>query len=317
MRLPAFNPKVALFVGVVAISTSAIFVRLAEDAPAAITAFYRLLFAVLLMSPIVFGHYRHEFKHISSKKWIFSILAGIFLALHFILWFESLNLTSVASSVVFVSIQPLFAFIGTYFLFQERLSYGSIISIIIALFGSIIIGKGDLELSQTAFWGDILAILGALAVTAYFLIGQSTRKSLSLMTYTFIVYGVATITLLIYNVVLQHSFFGYSSTSWWSFLALAIIPTFFGHSIFNWCLRWLSTTTVSMAGLLEPVGASILAYLFLDETITWSQFLGGTIVIFGLYLFIVSTSKKKSVTISQKKVSEKREVYDGNSTYDR
>lgn len=301
MRLPAFNPKAALIIGVVAVSTSAIFVRFAEDAPAAITAFYRLFLAVLIMAPLVIYKYRHELNNISKRNWLFSILSGIFLALHFILWFESLNLTSVASSVVFVSIQPLFAFIGTYFLFQERLSYGAVISIIIALFGSIIIGKGDFDLSETAFHGDLLAILGALAVTAYFLIGQSARKTLSLVTYTFIVYGVATITLLIYNIVLGHSFIGYSSTSWWSFLALAIIPTFFGHSIFNWSLRWLSTTTVSMAGLFEPVGASILAYIFLDEAITWSQFLGGTIVIFGLYLFIVSTSKKASITISQKK----------------
>lgn len=300
MRLPAFNPKAALFIGVIAISTSAIFVRLAEDAPAAIIAFYRLLFAVILMSPFIFYKYRQEFKEISSANWIFSILAGIFLALHFILWFESLNHTSVASSVVFVSIQPLFAFLGTYLLFQERFSYGTIISMIIALFGGIIIGWGDLQLNGTAILGDILAILGAVAITGYFLIGQSTRKSLSLMTYTFIVYGIASITLFLYNIILQNPFTGYSTTSWWAFLALAVIPTFFGHSIFNWCLRWLSTTTVSMAGLLEPVGASILAYFFLNEVVTWSQFLGGTIVIFGLYLFIISTSKKAGVTISQK-----------------
>jgi drug/metabolite transporter (DMT)-like permease len=301
MRMPAFNPKVALFIGVIGISTSAIFVRLADDAPAGIIAFYRLLFAVIIMAPFVFYSYRDELKSISRKHWLLSAIAGVFLALHFILWFESLNHTSVASSVVFVSVQPFFAFLGTYFLFQERFSYGAIISMIIALFGSIIIGWGDFQLGEAAFFGDILAILGAVAITGYFLIGQSARKKLSLIPYTFIVYGVASITLFIYNVGLQHSFIGYSSTSWWSFLALAIIPTFFGHSIFNWSLRWLSTATVSMAGLLEPVGATILAYFILDETVTWSQFLGGTIVIFGLYLFIVSTSKKTNVTISQKK----------------
>lgn len=300
MRLPAFNPRTALFIGVVAVSTSAIFVRLAEDAPAAIIAFYRLFFAVLLMAPFVYFNYRHEFKLISGKNWLLSIVAGIFLALHFILWFESLNYTSVASSVLFVSLQPLFAFLGTYMLFQERFSYGSIISMVIALFGSTIIGWGDFELGGGTLFGDVLAILGAIAITGYFLIGQSARKNLSLMTYTFIVYGVAAITLLLYNLMLGHAFIGYETTSWWAFIALAIIPTFFGHSIFNWSLRWLSTATVSMAGLLEPIGASILAYLILHETISWSQLLGGTIVIFGLYLFIVSTTKKTKVTISQK-----------------
>lgn len=301
MRLPAFNPKSALIIAVIAISTSAILVKFADGAPAAIIAFYRLLIAVVIMSPIVLIKYRSEFRNITKRNWLFSILAGIFLALHFILWFESLNFTSVASSVLFVSTSPLFAFIGTFFLFRERLSYGAIISIIIALFGSIIIGWGDLQLNGTALFGDILAIFGAIAVTIYFLIGQSARKSLSLVSYTFIVYGVAAITLLIYNIFLQNPFVGYSETQWWMFIALAIIPTFFGHSLFNWSLRWLSTTTVSMAGLFEPIGASILAYLFLSETLSWSQVLGGTIVIFGLYLFIVSTSKKRNVTISQNK----------------
>lgn len=301
MRLPPFNPKAALIIGVIAISTSAILVKFADGAPAAIIAFYRLLIAVIIMSPIVLMKYRSEFRNITKRNWFFSILAGIFLALHFILWFESLNFTSVASSVLFVSTSPLFAFIGTFFLFRERFSYGSIISIIIALFGSIIIGWGDLQLNGTALFGDFLAIFGAIAVTVYFLIGQSARKSLSLVSYTFIVYGVAAITLLIYNIFLQNPFVGYSQTQWWVFIALAIIPTFFGHSLFNWSLRWLSTTTVSMAGLFEPIGASILAYLFLSETLSWSQVLGGTIVIFGLYLFIVSTSKKRNVTISQNK----------------
>lgn len=301
MRLPPFNPKAALIIGVIAISTSAILVKFADGAPAAIIAFYRLLIAVIIMSPIVLMKYRSEFRNITKRNWFFSILSGIFLALHFILWFESLNFTSVASSVLFVSTSPLFAFIGTFFLFRERFSYGSIISIIIALFGSIIIGWGDLQLNGTALFGDFLAIFGAIAVTVYFLIGQSARKSLSLVSYTFIVYGVAAITLLIYNIFLQNPFVGYSQTQWWVFIALAIIPTFFGHSLFNWSLRWLSTTTVSMAGLFEPIGASILAYLFLSETLSWSQVLGGTIVIFGLYLFIVSTSKKRNVTISQNK----------------
>lgn len=303
MRLPAFNPKAALVIGVFAISTSAILVRLAEGAPAAIIAFYRLFFAVIIMTPFVLAKYRNELRSVSKRNWIVSILAGIFLALHFILWFESLNFTSVASSVVFVSTQPIFAFLGTYLLFQERFSYGSIISMVIALFGSTIIGWGDLQASGTALFGDILAILGAIAVTGYFLIGQSARKSLSLMSYTFIVYSVAAATLLLYNLVLQQPFIGYSSTQWWVFIILAIIPTFFGHSLFNWSLRWLSTATVTMAGLFEPIGAAILAYLFLNETITWSQFLGGTIVIFGLYLFTVSTSKKSKITLTQKNKS--------------
>ncbi|MFD1038374.1 DMT family transporter [Virgibacillus byunsanensis] len=300
MRLPPFNPYLAVVIGVLAVSTSAVLVKLADQAPAAMIANYRLLFAVILMAPYILIKHRHEFQLINKKDWILSILAGVFLASHFILWFESLNYTSVASSVVLVTLQPIFAFLGTYFFFQERFSPGAVISMVIALLGSFIISWGDFQISGMALLGDILAILGAIAVTTYFLMGQQVRKRLSLMTYTFVVYGISSITLIIYNIFLQNPFFGYPVDHWWIFIVLAIVPTFFGHTMFNWALKWLSTSTISMGIVFEPIGASILAYLILGEKVTWSQWLGGTIIIFGLFLFIMSTTRKPKVTISEK-----------------
>ena len=125
------------------------------------------------------------------------------------------------------------------------------------------------------------------------------------MPYTFVVYGISSITLILYNFILQNPFFGYPANHWWIFLALAIIPTFLGHTLFNWAQKWLSSSTISMATLFEPIGATVLAYFILQESITWSQFLGGAIVLFGLYLFIISTNRKRKVTIS-KKSSEPR-----------
>src|SRR5690606_17843375 len=158
---------------------------------------------------------------------------------------------------------------------------------------------GDFQISGIALFGDILALLGAVAMTVYFLFGQSARKRISLMTYTFLVYGVSSVTLIIYNIVLGNEFFGYPKEHWLIFLALAIIPTFFGHTLFNWALKWLSTSTISMAIVFEPIGASILAYFILDEKVTYSQWLGGTIVIFGLFLFVVSTTRKGKITITK------------------
>ncbi|GGA92738.1 DMT family transporter [Ornithinibacillus halotolerans] len=302
MRVPPFNPYIALVVGVISISTSAVLVKLATNTPAAIIANYRLLLAVLLMLPIILVKYRHEFKQINKRDWLLSILAGVFLAFHFILWFESLNYTSVASSVVLVTLQPIFAFLGTYLFFKERFTAGALISMFIALLGSIIISWGDFQISGIALFGDILALLGAVAMTVYFLFGQSARKRISLMTYTFLVYGVSSVTLIIYNIVLGNEFFGYPKEHWLIFLALAIIPTFFGHTLFNWALKWLSTSTISMAIVFEPIGASILAYFILGEKITWTQWLGGSIVICGLFLFIMSTTRKTNVTIHKKVV---------------
>ncbi|WP_373895137.1 DMT family transporter [Virgibacillus sp. CBA3643] len=300
MRRPPFNPYIAVVIGVITVSSSAVLVKLADSAPSAIIANYRLLFAVIMMLPVVLLKYRHEFRLISRQDWILSILAGVFLAVHFILWFESLNYTSVASSVVLVTLQPIFAFLGTYVFFKERFSSGAIISMIIALFGSFLISWGDFQLSGMALFGDILALFGAIAITVYFLFGQRVRKNLSLMTYTFVVYGASSVTLIIYNMAQSNPFFGYPADHWWIFLALAIFPTFFGHTLFNWALKWLSTSTISMGIVFEPVGASILAYFILGEVVTWAQLLGGSIVIFGLCLFILSTSRKTKVTIAQK-----------------
>src|SRR5690625_3581564 len=300
LRLPPFNPYVAVVIGVIAVSTSAIFVKLASGAPAGTIAFYRLFIAVVLMLPTILIKYRAEVRSITKRDWILATLSGVFLALHFILWFESLNYTSVASSVVLVTLQPIFAFIGTYFFFGERFSVAAIISMLITLLGSFIIGWGDFQVSGLALFGDILALLGAVTVTGYFLIGQQLRRSQSLMTYTFIVYGSSSIVLFIYNVVLNNSFVAYPANHWLLFLALAIIPTFLGHSLFNWALKWLSTATISMAIVFEPIGASILAYFILGEVVTPMQWLGGSIVIFGLFLFIVSTTRKAHVTISHR-----------------
>lgn len=299
LRFPPFNPYIAVVIGVIAVSTSAILVKLAANAPAGIIAFYRLAFAALLMLPIILIKYKAELRSVSRRDWILTTISGVFLALHFILWFESLNFTSVASSVVLVTLQPIFAFVGTYFFFGERFSVAAIISMLITLFGSIVIGWGDFQISGLALLGDILAVLGAIAVTAYFLLGQRLRRSLSLMTYTFIVYSISSIALLLYNVVLKNDFIHYSSKHWLLFLTLAIVPTFLGHTLFNWALKWLSTSTISMAIVFEPIGATVLAYFILGEIVTSSQWLGGTIVIFGLLLFIVSTTRKIQVTISQ------------------
>lgn len=291
MDKPPIHPYILLIIGVISISTSAVFVKLAGGVPSSIVAFYRLLLAVVIMAPYVFLRHRPDLAKIQKKDWILASISGVFLALHFILWFESLNYTSVASSVVLVSMQPIFAFIGTFLFFKERFSAGAVLSMIIAITGSVIISWGDFHISGIALFGDFLALLGAIMVTGYFLVGQNLRQRLSLTSYTFVVYLVATVTLLIYNLALNVPLNGYSSYQWLIFLCLAIIPTFLGHTLFNWSLRWLSASTISMTILLEPIGASLLAYIILSEGISWSQWLGGSILLLGLMLFIVSTKK--------------------------
>ncbi|WAA10040.1 DMT family transporter [Fervidibacillus albus] len=295
MNQPKWNPYVLVVIGVLSVSTSAIFVKL-STAPSGIIAFYRLFFSVLIILPFFLWNHRTETKNITGRDFVFSIIAGVFLAFHFILWFESLNYTSVASSTVLVTLQPLFSFVGTYFFYKESLTPLMILSGIIAIMGSVIISWGDFALSTKALFGDFLALIACALITGYLLFGQTVRKRLSLTTYTFIVYSISSITLLFYVFVQHLPLFSYSGENWLYFVLLAIFPTLFGHSLFNWSIKWISTNVVSMMILLEPVGATLLAYFILDEKVRLSQWIGGIIVLIGLGLFSYRGKKNEQET---------------------
>lgn len=286
MEKPALHPYIPIAIGVISVSMSAIFVKLA-NADAGVIAFYRMLFSVLIMAPFFFYKYTGEIKRLSYRDWIFSSIAGIFLAFHFILWFESLNYTSVASSTVLVTLQPLFAFVGTYYFFKERLSIKTILSGLIAIAGSVLISWGDFKISGSALYGDMLALIACALVTAYLLFGQDVRQRLSLVTYTFVVYGVTTVTLFFYVLFKGESFGPYPAMDWLWFILLALIPNLLGHTLFNWSLKYVSTNVISIAILFEPVGATILAFYIFNEYLIPSQIIGGIIVIIGILLFVL------------------------------
>mgnify|MGYP001172532474 CR=1 FL=1 len=286
LEKPKIHPYIPILIGVISISLSAIFVKLAE-ADAGVIAFYRMLFSILIMSPLFFYKFKGEIKILTKRDWIFSSIAGIFLAFHFILWFESLNYTSVASSTVLVTLQPLFAFIGTYLFFKEKLSLKTIVSGIIAISGSVLISWGDFRVSGNALYGDMLALIACGLITGYLLFGQDVRKRISLITYTMVVYSISTICLFFYVLIKGESFGPYPSMTWVWFLLLAIIPNLLGHTLFNWAVKWVSTNVISVAVLFEPIGAAILAYYIFLEDLMTTQIVGGLIVIAGIILFVL------------------------------
>jgi len=282
------NPYIPIIIGVISISLSAIFVKLAE-AESGVIAFYRMLFSVLIMSPLFFLKYKHELKSLNKKDWLFTSVAGVFLAFHFILWFESLNYTSVASSTVLVTLQPIFALAGTYLFFKEKISVKAIVATVVAISGSVLIAWGDFRVSGDAFYGDVLALIACALITGYFLFGQEVRKRLSLITYTMIVYSVSTIVLFLYVLIMDQSFGPYDSNEWLLFLLLAIVPNLLGHNLFNWAIKYVSTNIISISILFEPIGATLLAFIIFGEYLTYTQVLGGVIVIVGITAFVIDS----------------------------
>ncbi|WP_442885215.1 DMT family transporter [Anoxybacillus sp.] len=293
---------VALLIGAFSISTSAIFVKF-TDAPSAVIAFYRLFFAVVFMTPLFLTKHTRETKEMNKTDWGFALLSGTLLAFHFILWFESLRYTSVASSVVLVTLQPLFAFVGGVLFFKEKIAMNEWVSAILAISGSVIIGWGDLRVSGEALYGDLLALIACAMVTGYWLVGQHLRKQLSSITYTYIVYGIASIVLSVYVVLFRYSFFSYDERDWWCFILLAIIPTLFGHSLFNWAIKWVNAAMVSIAILFEPIGAIALAYIWLGEKVYLTQGIGSLLIVIGIgaYMFGKHIKNFKKVVAFKKK----------------
>lgn len=281
-----------LFLGVFALSTSAIFVKLAA-APSSITAFYRLFFALLFLLPLLLLDKAswQDLRSLSKRQWQTGLLSGLFLAIHYILWFESLNYTSVASSTVIVTLQPLFSFVGSYFLFKERFSTGAIISSIVALIGSFIIAWGDFQISMQALYGDLLAFIAAGFITAYFFIGQHMRQKLAVVPYSILGYAASAFFLAVYALSQQLSFIDYSQSTWTAFLGIAFISTILGQMLLNWLLKWLSTSVISMSILGETIGTCILAYFILGEIITLRQGIGIIVTLFGLGLFMFYKNK--------------------------
>lgn len=284
------HPYVLLLISILSVSISSIMIK-SSDTATAVAGMYRLYISVIIMLPFV-PWKALRISKMNKKDWVTVMVAGLYLGLHFLFWMESLVHTSVASSMVILSLQPLFVMIGSYFMFRERNSMLTIICLIAALIGSIIIAWGDLGISREALLGDGLSLLGTILVSAYMLAGQKVSRKIDSNLYSILVFFLGGTVMLVYCLFNQIPLVGYSSSDWTYFLLLAVIPTIFGQNIFNLLLKTIGATTVSVGIIGEPVLAIILAYLFLGETISAFQLTGGLITLLGMgmYFWIRSSS---------------------------
>ena len=280
-----------LGMGVLLLSTSAIFVKMAE-APSGIIAFYRLLFTLAFLVPALLARKkeREQLVHLNGRQLRLAVISGALLAVHWVMWFESLRYTSVASSTVLVSLQPLFSILFGALFLKERVSKWGMVGVFLAIFGSAIIGWGDFQVSGAAFWGDVLSFASAGVISLHFLFGQLLRKELDVLPYTVVCYTASTVCLAIYALAAGQSFSGYSCQTWGCFLGLALFATVGGQCVFNLLLKYLPASAVTMGILGEPVGTIILAFFIFGESITLQQTAGMLLILGGLWLFF---SRKK------------------------
>lgn len=287
---PAVNPYMVLALAVFCVSFGSLFSRLAE-APPLIIATYRMLFTVALLTPATLATSRREMTSLRRGDVLIALASGVFLALHFYTWITSLGYTTVASSTVLVTTHPIFVVIGSYLFLKEKIPLKALAAGAAAMAGVMLIGAGDFRLGQEALLGDLLAVSGAALVAAYMLIGRKLRQRLSILAYTFLVYGSSTVVLLLLTLATNTPMFPYPPATWLLFLGLALVPTIGGHTLFNWALGYLPAPVVSMSILGEPVGATVLALLFLGEVPSLQQLTGGAVILLGVYGFLAASRR--------------------------
>jgi len=280
---PPFNPFLALISGVLAVSTGAVFAKLA-DAPALVIAAYRVGLASVILAPIAWWKARDEIVALGMREYGLALLSGLFLALHFSTWISSLNYTSVANSVVLVNTNPLWVGVLAPVISKDRLTLKTKISIVISVIGGAIIGAGDFATGNQALWGDFLALLGSICAAMYLLLGRNLRRKLSLLAYVIICYGSAAIILWGLVIALGLQIVGFTSGTYAAFAGMALISQIIGHTSYNWALKWFSASLIAVSLLGEPIGATILAYIIFDERLTWTKLVGGSLILAAIYL---------------------------------
>jgi drug/metabolite transporter (DMT)-like permease len=280
-----------LALGVVVASFSAIFVRYAEDAEPLAISFWRCAAGAVLIAPFAMKGIRR----MDARTFRVCAVSGAFLAFHFATWLTSLELTTVASSVLLVSTTPVFVALASRPFFGEMLSRSGWLGIALALAGTALVSGTNL--GESSVGGDLLAILGAIGAAGYVMAGREARMEVGVLEYAVVTYGVAAVLLLPVCLIAGAPFAGYDAQTWWALIAVIIGPQLFGHTVINQTLSDIDATTVSVTIMAEPIIAGGAAWILFSEVPSWPIYPGGLAILAGIYM--VTTAERVPTVMAE------------------
>jgi drug/metabolite transporter (DMT)-like permease len=288
---------VVLAVGVLAASLAAIFIRYAQadGLPSLLIAAGRLTVSALLLTPFALRQHLPEIKGLSRTDLLMAGASGLLLALHFATWIASLEYVTVLVSVVFVATNPLWVALLEFFFLRVRIRQIVIVGLLVAVAGGILIGiSGESTGAQGSnpLLGSVLALTGAVALAIYLVIGRRLRAKLPLLPYIWLVYGCAAIFLILMVIVSATPVTGFPTSGYFMILLLALVPQLIGHTSFNYALRYVPATFVSIATQTEPIASAIAAFIIFREMPTGGQILGSAAIIAGVALATLGQRKQ-------------------------
>jgi len=317
MKKDAIHPAVPYLlipVGIAAVSTASLLIRFSQEYVPSITiAAFRMGLAALILLPYTLIKHSLEIRNLSWEDLKFALLAGLLLAVHFASWITSLEYTSVVSSVVLVTTTPLWVALLAPFFLDEKTPRIAFTGMLIALLGGIVITLSDVciwqqgglscqneigTLGAKTLLGDFLALVGAVSGAFYLMIGKHLRNKISITPYVFLVYSASAIILVIAMLIKDGTPLVFPGKVYFWLLLLALVPQLMGHSIFNWSLKYLPTGYVAVNLLGEPVGSTILAYFFLNETPPAAKIFGAILILAGIGLGTFRQTSHKNEKIS-------------------
>ena len=287
-----------LFAGVLIASTASIMITGAIDLgiPPLTVAAGRLTVAALILTPITLVRSRPELHQLSRRDLGLALISDIFLTIHFATWISSLAYTSIASSTALVATNPIFVALASWLILRERLRVGIWVGVVVTLAGSLLIALSDSSAGHGSapLWGDLLALLGAVTVSGYFLIGRQLRSRVSLLPYIWLVYTTAALGLLLVMGLSGQSLLVLPAMGYLLIFGLAVGPQLLGHSAFNWAIKYLSPTLVTIAILGEPISSALLALLIFQQPLQLLQLIGGGTLLAGIVIATLAERKRGS-----------------------
>lgn len=290
-------PYLVLFSGVLATSSGAILVRLAQGLgiPSMWIAALRLLLATLLLCPLILSRHRSVLWKLTSTQWLACAGAGLFLAIHFGAWIQSLEYTSIASSVVLVSTTPIWVSLFSGLTGRERVDRRLVLGLCLAVIGGVIVTLSEVCLISTnglacqltgshTLAGNLLALCGGVMAAGYLMVGKRVQEQMPTTVYIFLVYGIAGLVLLVSSLLVLGPAISIPPQGWMWLLGLAVIPQLIGHTSYNWSLRHFPATYVSTAMQAEPIGSTMLGILLFAEIPSAVKVLGGVVILVGILI---------------------------------
>lgn len=269
----------ALFCGALLIGFAPIFVRLGDVGYTAI-AFWRTALSLPVLLPLWLRVRRADSAGGGAIGWLW--LAGFFFAADLGTWHQSIRYTSVANSTLLANLAPVFVTLGAFVLFRERVAMRFIAGLVIAIVGAVVLMSHSLTISRDSAFGDLLGVITAVFYAGY-LLGVSrlrqSRSAIEVMWWTSLACSLALLPLVL---LLGEPIWPQSAQGWLVLIGLAVLSHIGGQGLIAYAMAHLPASFSAVSLLVQPVAATVFAWLLLGEHFGALQAIGGAIVLGGI-----------------------------------